>query len=85
MLTHRQPCLWVIHLMVDAANLSSGTWELTVRDPSRSVMRNDRRVIKWWMRCRDGLVPQLATLLVYFGADLLEDRGADELARTAAP
>jgi hypothetical protein len=38
----------------------------------------------WWMRRRDQLLAQLAALLACFGADLLEDPGADELARTAA-
>ncbi|WP_030271543.1 hypothetical protein [Streptomyces sp. NRRL B-24484] len=36
------------------------------------------------MRRRDDLLAQLAALLVYFGADLLEDPGTGELARTAA-
>ncbi|MCU7827046.1 hypothetical protein [Kitasatospora sp. DSM 101779] len=37
----------------------------------------------WWVRRRDDLLAQLAVLLVYFGADLLEDPGTGELARTA--
>ncbi|MEV8100449.1 hypothetical protein [Kitasatospora sp. NPDC085879] len=36
------------------------------------------------MRRRDDLLAQLASLLVYFGADVLEDPGTGELARTAA-
>ncbi|WP_407916132.1 hypothetical protein [Kitasatospora sp. NE20-6] len=38
---------------------------------------------EWWMRRRDGLLAQLASLLTYFGADPVDDPGIGELARTA--
>ncbi|MGW4894101.1 hypothetical protein ACWEQL_17785 [Kitasatospora sp. NPDC004240] len=38
----------------------------------------------WWTRRRDDLLAQLAALLVYFGADVLEDPGIGELAGTAS-
>ncbi|MEV7180253.1 hypothetical protein [Kitasatospora sp. NPDC093679] len=38
----------------------------------------------WWVGRRDDLLAQLTVLLVYFGADPLEDPGTGELARTAA-
>ncbi|MGW4898771.1 hypothetical protein ACWEQL_42115 [Kitasatospora sp. NPDC004240] len=36
----------------------------------------------WWTRRRDDLLAQLVPLLVYFGADKLEDPGIGELADT---
>ncbi|MCP2314441.1 hypothetical protein [Kitasatospora paracochleata] len=37
----------------------------------------------WWGRRRDALLIELAEALAYFGAELLEDPGAGELARAA--